>query len=145
MAFPHSYLTIAKTNLPESTSLSCESEGLDSFDVCPPPQFNGPEGFWSPETLLSASVSTCYILTFRALAAAKKFDFDNLHCECDAILDKTSEGLRFTRYNISAELTISHDDLELAESLLQRAETNCLVSASLSGSKQLTTKIVKSA
>ncbi len=43
-------------------------------------EFDGPEGTWSPETLLCASVADCFILTFRALAKASKLEWTGLEC-----------------------------------------------------------------
>ena len=47
----------------DKVDLKIEVDKLDSMTITPPPQFNGPEGFWTPEDLFSASISSCYILS----------------------------------------------------------------------------------
>ena len=77
--FPHVYTTNAQGN--NDVILSLSAEKLPSFKVSPPEEFGGPEGYWSPETFFSASVSTCFILTFKAIAKAKKLNWDSINVE----------------------------------------------------------------
>jgi organic hydroperoxide reductase OsmC/OhrA len=42
------------------------ADALPGLETTAPPEFDGPGGYWSPETLLVGSIANCYILTFRA-------------------------------------------------------------------------------
>ena len=68
--YPHLYEASAE-GAPVDV-IQVTSAGLPAIATTPPPQFDGPEGSWSPETLLCASVADCLILTFRAIARASK-------------------------------------------------------------------------
>ena len=53
----------------------------ESFEVATPPQFpKGMEGIWSPEHLLTAAVSSCFMTTFLAIAENSKLAFDQFSC-----------------------------------------------------------------
>jgi len=59
---PHGYATISAAGLPDLT-------------VAPPREYDGPGDAWSPEHLLLASVSSCFLFTFRAVVRASHADF----------------------------------------------------------------------
>ena len=66
-AFPHEY-TVDGRAFPRG-DITLDSDRLPALCAAPPPEFDGPGDRWSPETLLVAAVSSCYVLTFRAVAA----------------------------------------------------------------------------
>ena len=112
--------------------------------TAPPPQFGGPEGVWSPETLFAGAVADCYILSFRAVTQVKKFDWVSIRCETDAILDKPERLPLFTRLDLRVTLTVSPGtDKALAQQLLERAKDICLVTNSMTAEKTLTTEIIE--
>ena len=45
---------------------------LPAVTVGAPPEFKGREGVWSPEHLFVASLNTCFMLTFLAIAENSK-------------------------------------------------------------------------
>jgi len=138
--FPHHYLTTASGGAEGVVVVS--GEGLTDLDTHAPPQFGGPGGFWSPETMLSAAVANCFILSFRAIASASKFEWTSLECKVDAELDRPERVTFFTAFNIHAVLHVpSSEKLEMAERLLEKAESICLVTASLKSETVLTTDI----
>ena len=60
--YPHHYL--AKATGGEEGSVVVSGEGLPPLETQSPPQFGGPDGVWSPETMLSAAVANCFVLSF---------------------------------------------------------------------------------
>jgi organic hydroperoxide reductase OsmC/OhrA len=140
-AYPHHYVTSASGENEGNVVVS--SEGLPDLDTQAPPQFGGPEGLWSPETMLSASVANCFILSFRAIARASKFAWSSLDCSVDAVLDRPERVTYFTEFKIRAVLSIPADSKpEMAERLLEKAEKICLVTASLKSETSLSTEIL---
>jgi len=138
--YPHHYLASASGGAEGSVVVS--SEGLPDLDTAPPPQFGGPEGVWSPETMLSAAVANCFILSFRAIARASKFEWNTLECHVDGILDRPERATLFTNFNIHAVLHVPADaKQELGQRLLEKSEKICLVTASLKSEIALTTDI----
>ena len=138
--YPHHYLTSA-SGVNEG-NVVVRGKGLPDLDTQSPPQFGGPEGVWSPETMLSASVANCFILSFRAIARASKFAWNSLECNVDGILDRPERTLVFTGFNIHAVLSIPADSKpEMAQRLLEKSESICLITASLKSETSLTTEI----
>lgn len=128
--FPHRY-AVSASGGPKGT-IPTGTPGVPPLDTNAPPEFGGPEGYWSPETMLSASVANCFILTFRAISRKANLDWSALEVDVDGILDKTPEGLRFTEFRIRAALTTgSGSDEDSARKLLDKSKLHCLVTASL--------------
>jgi len=138
--YPHHYLASASGGTEGSVVVS--GEGLPDLDTAPPPQFGGPEGVWSPETMLSAAVANCFILSFRAIARASKFEWTALECHVDGVLDRPERATLFTNFNIHAVLHVPGDaKLDLGQRLLEKSEQICLITASLKSEVALTTDI----
>jgi organic hydroperoxide reductase OsmC/OhrA len=74
--YPHRYRVTASAE--SAGRVTVGSPGLSSLETAPPPEFGGPDGLWSPETLLCAAVADCFILTFRAVARAARFEWQEL-------------------------------------------------------------------
>jgi len=137
---PHQY-SVSAHGGPEHT-LIIKSAGLPSLQTDAPAEFGGSGDYWSPETLLTASVSNCFILTFRAVSRKAGLSWKTLSVNTNATLDKTETGLRFTHYRIQAELTLEADeDRETAETLLKKAKKHCLITQSLNGESSLEIRI----
>lgn len=140
MQFPHTYQVTADTESSGNVTLS--AEGLGSLESAAPAEFGGPGDLWSPETLLVAALADCFILTFRAIARASKFDWLALSVDTSGTLDRVERVIQFTSFTLHAELSVSAGaDPARAERLLQKAEEGCLVSASLKASAHLTSEI----
>ncbi len=73
---PHHYAVSAKAEAESNVTIS--ANGLDDLQSTPPPEFGGPEGYWSPEILLVASMADCFILTFKAVARASKLEWTSI-------------------------------------------------------------------
>lgn len=138
--FPHHY-TVKGNASPES-NVSLSSEGVAVISSAPPTQFGGPGDKWSPESLLVAAVADCFILAFKAIARASKFDWKSLECEVEGVLDRSEKVTKFTAFHIKATLEVAPDTRqELAVRLLEKAEHSCLITNSLSGDIHLVTEI----
>jgi organic hydroperoxide reductase OsmC/OhrA len=93
---------------------------------------------WSPETLLSASVADCFILTFRAVARAARFRWLQLECRTEGVLERIGQNSQFTRFTTFTKLTVAAgSDVAKARELLERAEHGCLIANSLRGTRTL--------
>jgi peroxiredoxin-like protein len=139
-AYPHRYDVQAAAETAGSVLL--RSEGLPPLTTAPPPQYGGPGGQWSPENLLVAAAVDCFILTFRAIAAASKLAWQRLDCDAEGVLDRRDGVVRFTELHLRARLALpAGGDAERAKRLLKKAEATCLVTNSLALRPTLTTEI----
>ena len=138
--FPHHYLASAAGG--SEGNIVVSGDGLPDLDTQAPPQFGGPDGVWSPETMLSATVANCFILSFRAIARASKFEWTSLECDVDGLLDRPERSTYFTAFSISVVLHVPVGTrVELAQRLLEKAEQICLITASLKSEITLRTDI----
>jgi len=140
--YPHTYTVTANGATTGLVPLS--AGGLPTLQSAPPPEFDGPGDVWSPETLLVASVANCFILTFRGVARASSFAWENLECHVDGVLERADGVTRFTRYTTHAKLTVKPGtDQAKAKLLLEKAEKVCLVANSLNGERHLAIELLE--
>ncbi len=140
-SLPHLYSVTANAN-PESY-VTLSTEGIAPIESAPPVQFGGPGDHWSPEDLLVAALADCFILTFKAVSRASKFDWQSLSCTVDGTLDRIEKATQFTAFTIKAELAVASDaDQEKAQKLLEKSEHVCLITNSLKAPVHLEARIV---
>ena len=139
-AFPHLY-QIASTATPAG-NVALAADGLPGIESAPPKEFDGPGNLWSPETLLTAAVNDCFVLGFRAIAAASKFQWTSLASNTEGTLDRIEGKMRFTKFVTRAKLSIpAGTDPERAKKLLEKAEQVCLIANSLSAERHLEAEV----
>lgn len=142
--FPHRYQVSIRA-VPDAP-LALSGEGLPTLESLPPPQFGGPGGYWSPETMLVAALGDCVLLTFRAIARASKFEWREATADVEGLLERTEGNSRFTQIHVRVRLVVpSGADASRARLLLEKAERSCLISNSLSAARHLECEIVEGA
>jgi organic hydroperoxide reductase OsmC/OhrA len=138
--YPHTYSVSADASATGVVSVA--SPGLPGLVTAPPPEFDGPGGVWSPETLLVAAIADCFILTFRGVSRAAHFEWIKLEAHVDGTLERDSGVTQFVRYTTRAILTVKPNaDHAKAQELLKRAEKICLVANSLRGVRALEVQV----
>lgn len=128
----HDYeIQIVSTGV-RSGVLDSEEDRLPSLYVASPPEFGGPEGVWSPEHLFIASVASCLMTTFRAMAELSKLEIIEYSDEVTGRLQRGEDRLySIDKITLRPRVVIGSDeDLEKAEKLLNKAEVTCLISRS---------------
>jgi organic hydroperoxide reductase OsmC/OhrA len=141
--FPHVYIVNAAARPDGDVPLS--AEGVRVIESAPPREFDGPGNQWSPEQLLTAAVTDCFVLSFRAIAAASKFRWLSLESSTRGTLDKAGGQMRFTRFETHAKLRVPDGtDIERAKRLLEKAELSCLVANSLASERHLAVEVAVS-
>jgi len=139
-SFPHTYVASAAGST--TGHLSVQADGLPNLSTAPPAEFDGPGDQWSPETLLMSSLASCFVLSFRAVSAASKFEWVSISCESSGVLDRVEKVTRFTMVTHHVRLQVnSQADAERAEKMLHKAESVCLISNSLSTEVHLNIEI----
>jgi peroxiredoxin-like protein len=120
------------------------AEGAEgAFQVATPAAFGGEGGTWAPEHLLLASISSCFMTTY--LALAKKFDFRISHFECEAIGQiKMVDGMfKFTAIDIYPGVYIHTEELrEKASIALEKTKKYCIISNTLNAELFYHSKVV---
>jgi organic hydroperoxide reductase OsmC/OhrA len=142
--FPHRYQVRLRAT-PEAP-LELSADGLPAIASLPPPQFGGPGGYWSPETMLIAAVGDCVLLTFRAIARASKFDWREAAADVEGLLERFEGNSRFTQIHTRVRLVVPPGtDAGRPRLLMEKAEKGCLISNSLTAARHLECEVVEGA
>jgi len=132
MALQHAYQV--NLNWEEGRKGLLKSPDLNtSIEVVTPPEFDkGIAGIWSPEHLFIASVSSCFMTTFLAVADYSKFEFKNLSISANGILEKIDGKFMISEITLKVNLTIEDiSDKEKGLKLIEKSEKACLITNSV--------------
>ncbi len=109
------------------------THSANCIEVATPPEFpKGMPNIWTPEHLFTASVSSCLMTTFLAIAENSKLDFTGFSCKSKGILERIDGKYLMTEVILEPTVIIKDEkDRERAERVLQKSEAVCLVSNSI--------------
>lgn len=122
-----------------------ETAGLpQKIEVATPPEFDkGVPGIWSPEHLYTASILSCFMTTFLAIAEYSQLEYSAFNCKAEGVLDKVEGKYQMTEVRLYPALTISDESKkEKAVRILEKSEAACLISNSVKTSVHLHPEIV---
>jgi organic hydroperoxide reductase OsmC/OhrA len=90
-------------------------------------------GIWSPEHLFTASVSSCLMTTFLAIAENSKLNFSSFSCQAKGKLEQMDGKFMMSEVILEPTVTIV-DEKDEAKTLriLEKSEAACLISNSVS-------------
>lgn len=99
------------------------------------PEFKGEANRVNPEEAFVASLSTCHMLTFLAVAARRRFTIDSYVDEAVGVMEKNAQGKYWvSRVTLRPKVTFSGDrqpsTQEISE-LHHAAHDNCFVANSV--------------
>lgn len=116
-----------------SPELSSGLSGNGCIEVATPPEFpKGVPGIWSPEHLFTASVASCIMTTFLAIAENSKLEFSQFNSKAIGKLEKVEKGYEMTEVSVEVQVTLLHEkDRERALRVLDKTEKNCLITNSI--------------
>ena len=116
---------------PELNQTTLGSTGC--IEVATPPEFpKGIPGIWSPEHLFTASVSSCLMTTFLAIAENSQLDFLTFDCQAEGKLERFEGKFLMTEVVLRPIVTVRNEkDIDKALTILQKSEDNCLISRSV--------------
>lgn len=98
------------------------------------PEFAGKAELPNPEELFTASISSCFMLTFLHLAAMKGLVIDTYSAEAVGTLAKNAEGkLAMTEVVIKPAIAFNGaaPDTQLVNELFKKAHDTCFISCSV--------------
>jgi len=119
------------------------SPNLPGLEIAAPPEFQGHEGIWTPEHLYVASVVSCFMTTFLAIAQNSKLDVVSFCASAQGKLEKVEgAGYQITEIILKPRVVVRDSrDLERAARILEKAEKNCFVSNSIKTAVKLEPQI----
>ncbi|MCV6625800.1 MAG: OsmC family protein [Cellvibrionaceae bacterium] len=140
-ALPHQYRSTASAG--NEGLVDVAVSGLENILIAPPADFGGPGDTWSPEDLMTSAISSCLVLSFRAIARAAKLEWTNLEVAVEGELAKDGKAVRFTKVTIKAKLTIAAGmDAAKAEDLLAKAKATCFITNSMNSEVDFSAEVL---
>ena len=127
--FPHEYE--ATLEWPGQGAATVSAGLRPALTVGPPPDFGGQESWWSPEHLLLASLSACFMATFDAIARIQRLHVESYRCRAHAVLAKTGGGLAFTGLSLAVSAATAPEDVVRVTQALFKAKERCIVAGAL--------------
>jgi organic hydroperoxide reductase OsmC/OhrA len=111
----------------------------------PPPFTNGIGGHWSAEHLFLASLASCFAHTFQIIANLSELPFDSFTCNISGDAEKIDKVFAFHSVKLFPTLIIPLETYRnKAESVLEKAERNCIIANSVKTQIIIETKILVS-
>lgn len=109
------------------------SADLPILEVSSPPEFQGQPHTWTPEHLFVASVNSCFMATFIAIAELSKLEVVSFSSTAVGKLEKRERsGFWITEITLKPRLVIKHErEIERALRILEKAEKKCLITNSI--------------
>lgn len=106
---------------------------VPSVEVDAPVEFKGSGNGWSPEHLLVASVNTCFLMTFLAVAENSRLEFVSFSSTARGKLEKVEgAGYQISEIEIKPRVVLrSGADLGRTARILEKAEKGCLIANSI--------------
>jgi len=99
------------------------------------PEYLGKKEFVNPEEAFAASLASCHMLTFLAIAAMKKYSIEIYEDEAVAILEKNEKSrMAVTKLYLRPKITFTGDnipDKTIINELHHRAHAECFISNSV--------------
>jgi organic hydroperoxide reductase OsmC/OhrA len=127
---PHNY-EVALTGAAAGYA-TVSGAGLPDLTTAPPAEYDGPGDAWSPEDLLLAAVSSCFLFTFRAVAKASHVEFVEIEARTSGTVDRSAGTVRFTDIVIRAAVTAAAGvDVAAVQRAIDKTAARCLVTSSL--------------
>lgn len=139
----HSYDVVLEWKEGKTGTLSSEKLNT-TIEVATPLEFpGGVEGIWSPEHLFVASVSSCFMTTFTAIAEFSKLAFESLEVKAVGIMAKQDGKFAMTEIILRPTLVITNEKYsDKANRILQKAEAACLITRSVKTSVKMEPEVV---
>lgn len=127
---PHDY-EVYLTGGPQGYATN-SAAGLADLTTAPPSEYDGPGDAWSPEHLLLAAVSSCFLFTFRAVARASRVDFLDVDARTWGSVSKVDGVVRFSEIVVRTTVTAAPGcNVEALRRAIDKTASHCLVSSSL--------------
>ena len=130
----HEYNVRLRCDGPKTGEIDSPGDALPGLAFGSPPEFGGPERTWSPEHLFVASISTCLMTTFFAIADIAGLEVIDYRDDATGDLRRGDDRLyRMERVVLRPLVLVSEaSKVEKARRLLEKAEQVCLISRSVS-------------
>ncbi len=118
------------------------SDGKSPIEISTPPGFGGPEGFWTPEDLLTSAVASCIMTSTLFFAERAKIKMLSYTSQATGAMEKTTAGLAITQIVVAVHIALeSPEQADAMRKAVKQAEKTCPISNSLNCPIELSLEI----
>ena len=126
-------------------NISLDDKNKPIIHVATPPEFpGGKSGIISPEDLFVASIASCKMTTFYAMAEKLDIGLQKLEIDATGYLGKAEiRGLAFTKTDVHLKITIDDEEnRKSAEKCVDLTKKYCLITNSVKSEVNMTFEII---
>jgi organic hydroperoxide reductase OsmC/OhrA len=106
--------------------------------------YGGDDARWNPEDLLGASLATCHMLTFLALARKARLDVRGYEDAVQVVLDSVERVTRVTEVRLSPTIRVAPGtDAGKVRELFEKAHKYCFIGLSLTAAVRMEPTVVE--
>lgn len=103
-----------------------------------PPEMDGPGIGTNPDEMLLGAAATCYIITLAAMLERSKINKNRLTMTSEGIVDISKGIITYKKIIHRPHLILqSEEDLPLAQKIVRKAESSCMISRALKGNVEI--------
>lgn len=131
---PHQYYFESQANWVNGRKVVLSATDVKgTITAATPPEFaGGIKDIWSPEHLLLASVCSCFITTFLAIAEKKRLKVTRLECNAIGYISLVEGHLEFTEINLYPKIMMPDEQqFDAAGDAIAKTHKHCIISNSL--------------
>ncbi|MDD3005568.1 OsmC family protein [Flavobacterium sp.] len=105
----------------------------NTIECATPPEFsNGVPNIWSPEHLYAASINSCFMATFLAIAENFKVEFESFECKTNIKLELIDRKYLITEAELLPKVKLKDSEQkDKALRVIEKSKENCLVTNSM--------------
>jgi len=135
----HEYMVNLTARTPKTGVIDSPNDSLPTLQVGSPPEFGGPGALWSPEHLFVASIASCLMTTFQAIADISGLEVLDYEDEAVGHLQRGEDRLYLIDRVLLRPTVVVGDegDVDKAKRLLMKAEDVCLISRSVASNIEM--------
>lgn len=119
--------------------------GRASFEVSAAPQYQGDPSRLNPEELFLASIASCQLLTYLALAPRAQIEVVRYEDHPLAVLAIVERKMRIQSVTLRPRITIAAGDEDAAHGLVEKAHDGCFIANSVACEVRMEPTIVRAA
>jgi len=113
-----------------------------SIEVSTPPEFKGPEGYWSPEELFLASINSCILTTFLFFVDKSFATFLSYESNIEGTVSLVGGKLFFTTVTVRPVIQVEDEEQkEEVTKLMEKSKKYCLISSSVNAEIQVLSEV----
>ncbi len=116
----------------EGKKATLSNQNNPEIEISTPPEFNGPQGYWSPEELFLASINSCIMTTFLYFVEKFSASFLTYDSKIEGEVNLRGGRLLFTSITVRPEIRVPDEtQAQRIAELVAKSEKYCLVSCSV--------------